>query len=102
MDAHIRIILCSTSSFKPYQSECAAINRTQEELYLAHTELAQVITSDRNKVWAQDLYHSIVLVEVAKSLAPSNVIGHGKVPYQKPWLKFMMHAVHPHTAQCIN
>ena len=40
--------------------------------------------------------------EVAKSLVPSNVIGYGKVPYQKPWLKYMAHAVHPRIAQCIS
>ena len=36
-----------------------------------------------------DLYHSTALVEVAKSLALLNVIGHGKVLYQKPHLKSM-------------
>ena len=46
---------------------------------------------------AQDLYHSTALVEAVKSLAPSNVKGHGKVyiyvlvPYQKPRLKSMTH-----------
>ena len=30
--------------------------------------------------------------------ALSNVIGHGKVPYQKPQLKSMVHAVHPRSA----
>ena len=39
-----------------------------------------------------------MLVEAAKLLELSNVIGHGKVPYQKPWLKSMAHTVHPHSA----
>ena len=34
-------------------------------------------TSDRNEIWARDLHHSTELVEVAKSLALSNVKGHG-------------------------
>ena len=60
---------------------------------LIHIELAQV---DRNEVWAWNLYHLTVLVEAAKSLALSNVIGHGymKVSYQKPLLKSMTDAVH--------
>ena len=53
-----------------------------------------LITLDRNETWARDLYHSTVLVEAVKSLALSNVIGHGKVLYQKPRLKSMAHAVH--------
>ena len=59
------------------------------DLYLIHVELAHIkITSDRNeRAW--DLYHLTALVEAAKSLAPLDVIGHGKVPYQKPWLKSM-------------
>ena len=42
------------------------------------------------------------LVEAAKTLAPLNVIGHGKVVYQKPWLKSMTHGIYmyPHIAQC--
>ena len=52
-----------------------------------------------------DVYHSTTLVEATKSLAPLNVIGHGKVLYQKPRLKSMAHAIHPHIvpiiAQCI-
>ena len=51
------------------------------------------ITSDQTEIWAGDLYHSTALVEVAKSLAPSNVIGHGKVPCQKP---SMEHGIYPH------
>ena len=39
------------------------------------------ITSDRKEIWAQDLYPFTALVEAAKSLAPSNLIGHGKVLY---------------------
>ena len=50
---------------------------TQTHLYLVHIELAQIITSDRNEVWVWDLYHSTALVEAAKSLALSNVIGYG-------------------------
>ena len=46
----------------------------------------------------RDLYYSTALVEVAKSLAPLNVIGHGKVLYQKPQLKSVAHAVHLHHA----
>ena len=51
---------------------------------------------------AWDLYHSTALVELAKSLAPSNIIGHGKVPYQKRQLQSITHAVHPHIAHCIS
>ena len=32
----------------------------------------------------------------------SNIIGHGKVLYQKPQLKSMAHAVHPYIVQCIS
>ena len=61
-------------------------------LYSVHVELAHIriwITSDRNEVWTWDLYHSTALVEAPRNLAPLNVIGHGKVPYQKPRLKSM-------------
>ena len=51
---------------------------------------------------AWDLYHSTALVEVAKSLAPLNIVGHGKVPYLTPRLESMVHAVHPCIAQCIS
>ena len=44
----------------------------------------------------------MALIEVAKSLVPSNVKGHGEVPYQKPQLKLMAHGVYPHIAQCIS
>ena len=73
-------------------------------LHLVHVELAHIkiwITSDRNEIWARDLYHSTALVEAAKSLALSNVIGHGEVPYQKPRLKSMAHAVHPRSTAYI-
>ena len=43
----------------------------------------------------RDLYHSTALVEAVKSLAPLNVKGHGKVPYQKPQLKSMVHGANP-------
>ena len=87
---------------------CVSIYTCTCILYLVHVELAHIriwITSDRNEVWSQDLYHSTALVKAAKSLAPSNVIRHGKahVPYQKPGLKSMAHAVHSHStalAQC--
>ena len=61
------------------------------------------ITSDRNEVWAWDLYHSTALVEAAKSLSPLNVIGYGEVLYQKPQLKFMEHGIYTqgkHSVQC--
>ena len=64
--------------------------------------MAHIITSDRNEIWARDLCHSTALVEAAKNLAPSNIKGHGKVPYQKPWLKSMVNGVHLRIAQCIN
>ena len=41
-----------------------------------------------------ELVPSTPFVEVAKSLVLSNVIGHGKVPYQKPRLKSMVQYVH--------
>ena len=40
-----------------------------------------------------------MLIKVAKSLVSSNIIGHGKVPYQKPRVKSMAHAVYPCIAQ---
>ena len=47
-------------------------------MYLIHIELAHIrICMDRNEIWVRDLYHSTALIEVAKSLALSNVIGHG-------------------------
>ena len=52
--------------------------------------------------YVRDLYHSTALVEVANSLVLSNIIGQGKVPYLKPWLKSMAHGVHSHIAQCIS
>ena len=58
-------------------------------MYLVHVELAHIRISDRSEIWAWDLYHSTVLFEAAKSLALSNIIGRGKVPYQKPQLKSM-------------
>ena len=70
--------------------------------YTSFTLSCRIKTSDRNEVWAWNLYHSTAFVEAAKSLALSNVIGHGKVPYQKPRLKPMAHAVHPRIAQCIS
>ena len=45
------------------------------------------------------LYHSTTLVEAAKSLAPWNVKGHGKVPYHKAQLKSMVHGVYLHIAR---
>ena len=75
-------------------------------LYLVHIELAHTcmkiwITSNRNEIWAQDLYHSTAVVEAVKRVALLNVIGHGKVPYQKPWLKFMAQTVHLHSTAYI-
>ena len=73
--------------------------------YLVHVELAHIknsITLDWNEIWARNLHHCTALIKVAKSLAPSNVIGHGKVLYQKPRLKSMAHAVHPPIEQCIS
>ena len=73
-----------------------------QHLYLIHAELAIYIKfSDRNEIWAQDLYHLSALVEVAKSLVFLNIIGHGKVTYQKPRLKSMAHAVHSCSAAYI-
>ena len=60
------------------------------------------ITLDWNEIWAWDLHYCTVFIEVAKNLVTLNVIGHGKVPYQKPQLKFMVHGVYPHIAQCIS
>ena len=37
-------------------------------MYLIHVELAHIkigITSDRNEVWAQDVYYSTALIEAA-------------------------------------
>ena len=73
-------------------------------LYLGHVELAHIknsITLDRNEIRAWDLHHCAALIEAVKSLALSNVKGHGKVPYQKPRLKSMAHGVHPPTYSAI-
>ena len=56
-----------------------------------HVELAHRITTDRNEVWAQDLYHSTALVEGAKCSVPLIVKKHCKVLYQKPQLKCTRH-----------
>ena len=54
------------------------------------------ITLDRSEIWVQDLYYySTALVEEAKSLAFSNVIGHGNVLYQKPPITSMVHDIYP-------
>ena len=74
-------------------------------LYLVHIELAHMkiwIILNRNEIWARDLYHSTAVVEAVKRVALLNVIGHGKVPYQKPWLKFMAQAVHLHSTAYIS
>ena len=43
------------------------------------------------------------LIKAAKSLAPSIVREHGKVPYQKPQLKSMAHAcIAKYYTQCIS
>ena len=70
-------------------SLCSCISHTINVLYLLP------ITLDRNEIWAQDLYHSTTLIEAAKSLVPSNVKGHGKIPYQKPRLKSVAHGIYP-------
>ena len=51
--------------------------------------------------WAWDLYYSTALVEAVKSLVPLDVIGHGKVPYQKPQLKSMVHGIYIIIIICI-
>ena len=63
-------------------------------MFLVHVELTHDIIriSDRNVIWARDLYHSTALVEAVKSFVPSNVKGCGEVPYQKSWLKSMAQA----------
>ena len=49
-------------------------------MYLIHVELAHTcIRITWNEIWAQDLYNSTALVEAAKSLASSNIKGHGEV-----------------------
>ena len=71
-------------------------------LYLVHVELAHIKIWITSKICAWDLYHSTALVEAAKTLVLSNVIGHGKVPYQKPGLKSMANGVYAHIAHCIS
>ena len=51
-------------------------------------------------MWAWDLYHSIALVEAAKSSVPLNVKAHGKVLHQKSRLKSMVHSVHLNVLLC--
>ena len=60
------------------------------------------ITLDWNEIWACDLHHCTALIKAVKNLVSSNVKGHGRVPYQKPRLKSMVHGVHPHIAECIS
>ena len=55
------------------------------ELYLIHIELAHTYMYKNLNNFGQeqdmgtDLYHSTALIEVVKSLSPSNVKRHGKV-----------------------
>ena len=75
-------------------------------LYLIHIELTHgIITSDRNEIWVWDLYHSTALVEVVKSLAPSNVKDMAK--YRTKNLGYKVYGtwhihVYLHIAQCIS
>ena len=46
-------------------------------LYLVHLKLAHIRTLDRNEIWAQDLYHSTALVEMAKKFSTLN--------YKRTW-----------------
>ena len=63
-----------------YAHACmSTLNLHVSELYFVHVELAHIKTLDRNEIWERDLYHSTALVEAAKRLALSNIIGHGKV-----------------------
>ena len=74
-------------------------------MYFIHVEMAHIknsITLDWNEICAWDLHHCVALVKAAKSLAPLNAIGHGKVLYQKSRLKSMVHSVYPRIADCIN
>ena len=41
---------------------------------------------------------SPVPLALVKSLVPSNIIGHGKVP--ETLLKYMAHGIYPYTAEC--
>ena len=56
-----------------------------KSLYFIHVELAHIKNAilDWNEIRAWGLHHCAALIKVAKSLAPLNVIGHGKVLYQK-------------------
>ena len=64
--------------------------------YIGIEQWWPVHTSDRNKAWVQDLYHSTAPVKKVKSLANFNVIRHGKVllQYQKPQLEFILHGIY--------
>ena len=57
-----------------------------QRLYLIHFQLAHYENLN-NFRQEQDMVRSTTLIEAAKSLAPSNIKGHGKILYQKPWLK---------------
>ena len=78
-----------------------------ESLYLLRFELAHTITLDRNEIRAWDLYYSTVLLgavvcthaKVSKFSTLECKRTHGKIPYQKPQLKFMMHGII--IAQCM-
>ena len=48
-----------------------------------------------------DVYHSTALIEVVKSLTPSNVKAHGKVPETSTKV-YGTWPIYPHIAQCIS
>ena len=72
-----------------------------QEVHVCMHRFGMCNHSDRNN---RGMGMGLVLVEGAKSLAPSNVIGHGKILYQKPRLKSMAHGIYiyPGIAQCIS
>ena len=71
---------------------------------LIHVKLPHIknsITLDGNEIWAWDQHHCAALIKTAKSLAPSNVIGHGKVHGTIPETSVKVYGAQ-HTSACIS
>ena len=64
-----------TNAFTREGKHVCLILYLASDLYCTCTLLAHIKISDRNEIWAWDLYHSTALVKAAKSLVLSNVKG---------------------------
>ena len=71
-------------------------------LYLLHFELALIriwITSDRNEICAQDLYHFTALIKMDKKVGALERKGTWQSTILEPCLKSMPHGIYLHIAQ---